>query len=140
MVDDRTPEMALLPGERAMTEAEWAEYGGLPPTLRAYCHRLLRDEAEAQRLQRLDALEIVEWRARAARLLDRLGAAEQRAVAAVADAQAAAHFAQSVAHLLASPGAEAEAVQHLRAADLPHLLDCLRERLAEAQPAEAPNG
>ena len=61
----------------------------------------------------------------------RAEAAEQRAEAVVTDAQAAAHFAQSVAHLLASPGAEAEAVQHLRADDLPHLLDCLRERLAE---------
>jgi hypothetical protein len=74
----------------------------------------------------------------------RAEAAEKRAEAVVADAQAAAHFAQSVAHLLASPGAEAEAVQHLRADDLPHLLDCLRERLAEqrveAQPAEVPNG
>jgi hypothetical protein len=76
-----------------------------------------------------------------------------------AQAEAAAHFAQSVAHLLASPGAEAEAVQHLRADDLPHLLDCLRGRLmlsateprwvrlrneadlaAEAQPAEVADG
>ena len=72
----------------------------------------------------------------AAEATARAEAAEQRAEAVVADAQAAAHFAQSVAHLLASPGAEAEAVQHLRADDLPHLLDCLRERLAE-QRAEA---
>jgi hypothetical protein len=63
--------------------------------------------------------------------------AEQRAEAVVADAQAAAHFCQSVAHLLASPGAEAEAVQHLRAADLPHLFDCLRERLAKARAEQA---
>ena len=66
----------------------------------------------------------------------RAEAAEKRAEALAADAQAAAHFCQSVAHMLASPGAEAEAVQHLRADDLPHLFDCLRERLAEAQPAE----
>jgi hypothetical protein len=95
----------------------------------------------------------------------RAEAAEQRAEAAEREvarvrgawpqAEAAAHFCQSVAHLLASPGAEAEAVQHLRADDLPHLLDCLRGRLmlsateprwvrlrnkadlvAEAQPAE----
>ena len=72
----------------------------------------------------------------AAEATARAEAAEQRAEAVVADAQAAAHFCRSVAHLLASPGAEAEAVQHLRADDLPHLFDCLRERLAE-QRAEA---
>jgi hypothetical protein len=99
----------------------------------------------------------------------RAEAAEQRAEAAErevarlrgawAQAEAAAHFCQSVAHLLASPGAEAEAVQHLRADDLPHLLDCLRGRImlsapeprwvrlrneadlvAEAQPAEVADG
>jgi type II secretory pathway pseudopilin PulG len=80
--------------------------------------------------------EVAEATARAEAAEQRAEAAEQRAEAVVADAQAAAHFCQSVAHMLASPGAEAEAVQHLRADDLPHLLDCLRERLAEAQPAE----
>ena len=86
----------------------------------------------------IDAL-VTRWetaKAERAAAIARAEAAEQRAEAVVADAQAAAHFAQSVAHLLASPGAEAEAVQHLRADDLPHLLDCLRERLAE-QRAEA---
>jgi hypothetical protein len=92
----------------------------------------------------LEAQGAAEATARAEAAEQRAAAAEQRAEAVVADAQAAVHFAQSVAHLLASPGAEAEAVQHLRADDLPHLLDCLRERLAEqrveAQPAEVPNG
>ena len=81
----------------------------------------------------IDAL-VTRWetaKAERAAAIARAEAAEQRAEAVVADAQAAAHFAQSVAHLLASPGAEAAAVQHLRADDLPHLLDCLRERLAE---------
>jgi hypothetical protein len=49
-----------------------------------------------------------------------------------ADCHAAAFFCQSVAHLLAPPGAEDEAVRHLRAEDLPDLLMHLRERLAQA--------
>ena len=47
-----------------------------------------------------------------------------------AEAAAAAFFAQSVAHLLAPPGAEEEAVRCLRAEDLPDLLTHLRARLA----------
>lgn len=50
-----------------------------------------------------------------------------------AEAAAAAFFAQSVAHLLAPPGAEEEAVRCLRAEDLPDLLAHLRERLAQAR-------
>lgn len=50
-----------------------------------------------------------------------------------AEAAAAAFFAQSVAHLLASPGAEEEAVRCLRAEDLPDLLTHLRERLAQVR-------
>ena len=102
----------------------------------------LRDQMEATRAAAVRERDRMRGNVDAA--IARAEAAEQRAEAVVADAQAAAHFAQSVAHLLASPGAEAEAVQHLRADDLPHLLDCLRERLAEqrveAQPAEVPNG
>lgn len=82
MTDNRTPDMALLPGERAMSAVEWAEYGGLPPTMKEYCHRLIRDEAEIRRRQRIDELEAAEWRARSMRAVDRLGAAEQRAAAA----------------------------------------------------------
>lgn len=51
----------------------------------------------------------------------------------VAEAAAAAFFAQSVARLLALPGAEEEAVRCLRAEDLPDLLAHLRERLAQAR-------
>ena len=50
-----------------------------------------------------------------------------------ADGHAAAFFCQSVAHLLAPPGAEDDAVRHLRAEDLPDLLIHLRERLAQAR-------
>lgn len=50
-----------------------------------------------------------------------------------ADSHAAAFFCQSVAHLLAPPGAEDDAVRHLRAEDLPDLLTHLRERLAQAR-------
>lgn len=50
-----------------------------------------------------------------------------------AEAAAAAFFAQSVARLLAPPGAEDEAVRCLRAEDLPDLLAHLRERLAQAR-------
>ena len=50
-----------------------------------------------------------------------------------ADGHAAAFFCQSVAHLLAPPGAEDDAVRHLRAEDLPDLLTHLRERLAQAR-------
>lgn len=49
------------------------------------------------------------------------------------EAAAAAFFAQSVARLLAPPGAEEEAVRCLRAEDLPDLLAHLRERLAQAR-------
>ena len=49
------------------------------------------------------------------------------------EAAAAAFFAQSVAHLLAPPGAEEEVVRCLRAEDLPDLLAHLRERLAQAR-------
>lgn len=76
--------------------------------------------------------------------VNRLRARAEKAEAEVArphaDALAAAHFAQSVAHLLAPPGAEDEAVRHLRADDLPDLLAHLRERLAQARAEGAADG
>jgi hypothetical protein len=67
---------------------------------------------------------------------DAVGEAAAQAEAAqvrAADSHAAAFFCQSVAHLLAPPGAEDDAVRHLRAEDLPDLLTHLRERLAQAR-------
>ena len=67
---------------------------------------------------------------------DAVGEAAAQAEAAQAratDGHAAAFFCQSVAHLLAPPGAEDEAMRHLRAEDLPDLLTHLREQLAQAR-------
>jgi len=67
---------------------------------------------------------------------DAVGEAAAQAEAAqvrAADGHAAAFFCQSVAHLLAPPGAEDDAVRHLRAEDLPDLLTSLCERLAQAR-------
>ena len=76
--------------------------------------------------------EAAEQRAEAAEAALAAAQAEVEQVRAT-DGHAAAFFCQSVAHLLAPPGAEDDAVRHLRADDLPDLLTHLRERLAQAR-------
>lgn len=85
MSDDRTADMALLPGEREMPAEAWLEYGGLPQVLRGYCFRLMIQEADARVRLREAELEVAEWRDRTSRLLSRAEAAEQRAEALAAE-------------------------------------------------------
>ena len=81
----RTDADALLPAEREMTAAQWAEYGGLPTVLRGYCHLLMKREADARLRERQAELEVAEWRERTARLLTRAKAAEAALAAARAE-------------------------------------------------------
>ena len=80
-----------------------------------------------------DAAGAAELRRRYDDAVGEAAAQAEAAQARAADGPAAAFFCQSVAHLLAPPGAEDDAVRHLRAEDLPDLLTHLRERLAQAR-------
>lgn len=80
-----------------------------------------------------DAAGAAELRRRYDDAVGEAAAQAEAAQALAADSHAAAFFCQSVAHLLAPPGAEDDAVRHLRAEDLPDLLAHLRERLAQAR-------
>ncbi len=134
----RTDADALLPAEREMTAAQWAEYGGLPTVLRGYCHLLMKREADARLRERQAELEVAEWRERTARLLTRAKAAEAalaaaRAEVAQANAEGEAYrsFAASVAYEV-HPDIGGVLANHLDVVDLPDLMTSLRERLAQA--------